>query len=194
MPTLCTECRQDPQYSPTATHSRATIAVQLLRYFLARQSVTIPRRALGTPERTCARRVIYRNKTAGRSASSPHPPALSGFLFPNSLQDSAESESASGYERGIQRPYAASAADASGFLLVSLSKMPRLKRVRLRPSFMRRGISNNLRRHAQDHDWRNGPYLFSPACQFVRIVTAGLSDRAVSPATMARNLCPSAVG
>jgi hypothetical protein len=68
----------------------------------------------------------YSDKTAGRCAPSPNPLVPLVFLFPNSLQDLAESESASGYQRGIQRPYAASAADASDFLLVSLSKMPRL--------------------------------------------------------------------
>ena len=44
-------------------------------------------------------------------------------------------------QRGIQSPYAASAANASGFLLVSLSKMPRLG-LHPRPHALRRRISD----------------------------------------------------
>jgi hypothetical protein len=47
------------------------------------------------------------------------------------------------YQTAIQTPYlAASAANASGFLLVSLSKMPRIKISSLRPGLLHVGISD----------------------------------------------------
>ena len=101
--------------------------MQLLRFVLALLSTAVPRRAHGTPSRLSA--LLFGNTishSAKPSGNAPiqHRSSQLKALFPGCCHPRAKNPRLWRYQNSIQSP-TASAANASGFLLVSLSKMPR---------------------------------------------------------------------
>ena len=111
-----------------------------LHFLIAPQSTAVHRRAHGTPSLSCVR--SHASTARCSLANQFLQTHLQSRGTPSQFRDvSAILPSGTRYQRGIQSPYAASAANASGFLLVPLSKMPRLG-LHPRPHALRRRISD----------------------------------------------------